>query len=171
MKYTYKRVDRSEVTPQLFQQIVDVENAEGDGYTKQQLETIWINDHKDDNFVCMDGEKVVGHISVNPLSKRRNGSVFVINLVVLPSYRRQGIAQNLILTAVKFYIKKGTKLPMSITVDKDNLPAIKLYQKVGFEIKQPICEIDQDDEQYILDGKLENIEKIIENITSESCCK
>ena len=171
MKYTYKRVDRSEVTPQLFQQIVDVENAEGDGYTKQQLETIWINDHKDDNFVCMDGEKVVGHISVNPLSQRRNGSLFVVNLVVLPSYRRQGIAQTLIATAVKFYIEKGVTLPMSITVDKDNFPAIKLYQKVGFEIKQPICKIDEDDAQYILDSTLENIEKTIENISAESYCR
>lgn len=171
MKYTYKRLDKSQVSPQLFQQIVDVENAEGDGYTKQQLESIWLTDPKDDNFVCMDGEKVVGHISVNPLSKRRNGSVFVINLVVLPSYRRQGIAQNLIRTAVRFYIEKGEKLPMSITVDKDNLPAIKLYQKVGFEIKEPICEIDEDDEQYILDSTLENIEKTIENITSETYCK
>lgn len=169
MKYIYKRLDKSQITPQIFQQIVDVENAEGDGYTKQQLENIWLTDPKDDNFVCMDGEKVVGHISVNPLSKRRNGSLFVINLVVLPSYRRQGIAQNLIKTAVDFYLKKRETLPMSITVDKDNIPAIKLYQKVGFEIKQPICEIDEDDEQYILDSTLENINEKIENIMQNYC--
>ena len=171
MSYIYKRLDKSEITSQIFQQIVDVENAEGDGYTKQQLENIWLTDPKDDNFVCMDGETIVGHISVNPLSKRRNGSLFVINLVVSPSYRRQGIAQNLIKTVVDFYIKKGARLPMSITVDKDNSPAIKLYPKVGFEIKMPVCEIDEDDTQYILDSTLENINEKIENIFIQNYCK
>ena len=50
MKYIYKRLDKEKITPQIFQQIVDVENAEGDGYTKQQLENIWLTDPKDDNF-------------------------------------------------------------------------------------------------------------------------
>ena len=49
---------------------------------------------------------------------------------------------------------------MSLQVDKDNIPAINLYKKVGFEIREPICEADEDDEQYIMDSTITNIIKI-----------
>ena len=53
---------------------------------------------------------------------------------------------------------------MSVSVDKDNIPAINLYKKVGFEIKDPICEVDEDDEQYIMDAKIPYLIERIKNI-------
>ena len=137
------------------------------GYTEEQLKSIWIEDEKDDNFVCVDGDKIIAHISYNPLSKRRNGSLYMVNLSVLPEYRRQGIAIELINTATEYYLSKGQTLKMSTSVDKDNLPALKLYQKVGFEIKEPISEVDIDDEQYIMEADLKVIYLNIKAIKNE----
>ena len=163
--FKYYRLDRRDITEEQLQQIVAVESE--DGYTEYQLRKIWIEDEKDDNFVCVDGDKIVAHISYNPQSKRRNGSIYMINLSVLPEYRRNGIAIGLINTATEYYISQNQALPMSLSVDKDNIPALRLYQKVGFEIKDPVCEVDEDDEQYIMESNLLNIRETIRKISRQ----
>ncbi|MBQ7798525.1 MAG: GNAT family N-acetyltransferase [Clostridia bacterium] len=164
----YKKLDKKDVTEELFSQIMAVENYTGSGYDEDIMSEIWITGDKNDNFVCMDKDKIVAHISYNPKSKRRNGSIFMVNLTVLPEYRKRGIAQNLIYTATNYYIDNGYTLLTSVSVDKDNIPAVNLYQKVGFEIKDPICEADEDDEQYIMDSTLQNIRLTLENIFKEN---
>lgn len=163
----YKKLDKKDVTEELFKQIMAVENSTGSGYEEEIMREIWLTRDNNDNFVCMDKDKIIAHISYNPKSKRRNGSIFMVNLTVLPEYRKQGIAQNLIYTATKYYIDNGYTLLTSVSVDKDNIPAVNLYQKVGFEIKDPICEADEDDEQYIMDSTLENIKNILEKILNK----
>lgn len=167
------KLNREMVSDELFKQIVAVEQAEGTDncYSESQLREIYINDEKNVNFVCLDGNKVVAHIATNPKSKRRNGSIFIINLVVDPRYRKRGIAQNLIYTASKFYLDYGYSLPVSITVDKDNTPAINLYKKVGFKIVEPICEIDEDDEQFILESMLFNLTTTIRELDNANLVK
>lgn len=161
---TYKKLDRKDVSGDLFNQIMAVENSTGSGYDEEIMREIWITGDKNDNFVCMDKDKIIAHISYNPKSKRRNGSIFMVNLTVLPEYRKRGIAQNLIYTATSYYIDNGYTLLASVSVDKDNIPAVNLYQKVGFEIKDPICKADEDDEQYIMDTSLGNIKLTLEKI-------
>ena len=157
------RLDKNEITKEQFKQIVLVEQSGSeDCYTEEQLKELWIDSDKNDNFICVDKDKIVAHISFNPFSMRRNGSIYVVNLIVLPNYRRQGIAQQLINTGCEYYLEKGVNLPVSLSVDKDNIPAISLYKKVGFEIGKPICEIDEDDSQYILDASL--------NVINENIC-
>ncbi len=165
---TYKKLDRKDVTEELFKQVMVVENSTGSGYDEDIMREIWLVRNNNDNFVCMDGDKVVAHISYNPKSKRRNGSIYMVNLTVLPEYRRQGIAQKLIDISTQYYINNGYTLLMSLNVDKDNIPAVYLYQKVGFEIKDPICEADEDDEQYIMDSTLQNIKRTLEEIFKEN---
>ena len=87
----------------------------------------------------------------------------MVNITVHPDYRKKGIAQHLILEACNFYLNNSS-LPMSTSVDKTNTPAINLYKKVGFEIKDPICELDEDDEQFILEGSLSRIKQTIQYI-------
>ncbi|MBQ7306943.1 MAG: hypothetical protein IJW82_00255 [Clostridia bacterium] len=50
---------------------------------------------------------------------------------------------------------------MSISVDRDNIPAINLYKKVGFKIKEPITqlEIEDDENQFIMEAKLDELFK------------
>ena len=159
MLYRYEKIDRNEITEEQFKQVLKVEKSEGedDCYSEEIMREIFIKDEKDDNFVCIDKDKIVAYISLNPKSKRRNGSAYIISLVVLPSHRRQGIAINLIKCAARYYKEKGEPLLMSLQVDKDNIPAINLYKKVGFEIREPICEADIDDEQYIMDIEIKKI--------------
>ena len=161
-KYKYERIDRSEITEEQFKDVLRVERSEGEDkcYSEEVMKELFIQDPKIDNFVCYDNDRIVGYISLNPKSKRRNGSAYIISLVVDSSYRRQGIANNLIKCVAKYYLEKGEPLLMSLQVDKDNYPAINLYKKVGFEIKDPICDADIDDEQYIMDSEIRNLDKI-----------
>lgn len=158
-QYRYVKLEEKEVTDALFKQIMEVENSTGSGYEENIMRELFITGHKNDNFVCFDDNKIVAHITFNPKSKRRNGSIFMVNLTVLPEYRKQGIAKTLIKTATDYYISKGYTLPMSTSVDRDNTSAVNLYKRVGFEIKPPITEVEiaDDDEQYIMDAKLEDL--------------
>lgn len=158
-QYRYVKLEEKDVTDDLFKQIMVVENSTGSGYEEEIMKEIFITGHKNDNFVCFDNDKIVAHITFNPKSKRRNGSIYMVNLTVLPEYRKQGIAKTLIKTATDYYKTQGYTLPMSTSVDKDNTSAVNLYKRVGFEIKPPITkvEIEDDDEQYIMDAKLEGL--------------
>ena len=162
--FEYKRLDQNEITEEQFKQVLKVEQSEGEdnSYPVEVMKELLINDKKNSNFVCVDNDKIVGYISYNPLSKRRNGSIYIISLVVLPEYRKKGIGKNLIYTACKYYENKGFGEIMSLQVDKENIPAINLYKKLGFEILDPICEADEDDEQYIMAVKMSTIIKNFE---------
>ena len=161
-KFEYKRLDQHEITEEQFKQVLKVEQSEGedDSFPVEAMKELLINDHKNFNFVCTYNDEIVGYISYNPSSKRRNGSIYIISLVVLPEYRKQGIAMNLIYTACKYYENKGYGEIMSLQVDKDNVRALNLHKKLGFEIVEPICDSDEDEEQYIMVSK---ISQIIEN--------
>ena len=160
----YERLDKKDISEEQFKQIMDVENSTGSGYSEDVMRRMWLEDEKNSNFVCKCNNKIVAIISFNPLSKRRNGSIYMVNLTVHPEYRKAGIAQNLIYTACKYYEKENNNLPMSLQVDKDNIPAINLYKKVGFKIEEPICEADEDDEQYIMEADIEELVKNIQKI-------
>lgn len=156
MNIIFKKLDKNEITDKHISQILSLEGE--DGYTEDQIRCIWQDDSIiNDNFVCLLNDEIVGDISFNPNSKRRNGSVFMVNLSVSPNYRRMGIAKNLIYTACKYYKDKNISLPMSVSVDKDNFGAISLYKKVGYEIKEPICDADEDDIQYIMESSIEKL--------------
>lgn len=161
----YERLDKKDITEEQFKQVMDVENSTGSGYSEEAMRMMWLEDEKNSNFVCKDNDKIVAIISFNPLSKRRNGSIYMVNLTVYPEHRRLGIAQNLIFAACKYY--ESNNLPMSLQVDKDNIPAINLYKKVGFEIKDPICEADEDEEQYIMESSIPELIKNIEQLSSK----
>ena len=87
-------------------------------------------------YVCKDGEEFIGEIS---LVKDMNDldytipeqRVYISHLIVKHEYRRQGIGKKL----VEFVTDKAKGLgykEMSIGVDLDNFPALKLYTDCGF---------------------------------------
>ena len=136
-------------------------------YSEDVMRELWLNGKLNDNFVCLSNDRIVAHITFNPQSKRRNGSIYMTNLTVLPEYRRMGIAQSLIGEAVEYYTCNGFALPMSLHVDKSNIPALKLYQKVGYKIKDTICEFDSDKDQYIMEASPQKLKDKIKSIKSE----
>lgn len=87
-------------------------------------------------YISKDGDEFVGEIS---LVKEMNDldytipeqRVYVSHLIVKPEYRRQGIGKKL----VEFVTDKAKEFgykEMSIGVDLDNFPALKLYTDCGF---------------------------------------
>ena len=87
-------------------------------------------------YVCKDGDEFIAEISlVKDMNDADytipNHRVYVSHLVVKPEYRRQGIGRKL----VDFITDKAKKLgysEMSVGVDLDNYPALKLYIDNGF---------------------------------------
>lgn len=59
--------------------------------------------------------------------------VEILNLAVDPEYRAEGFGQKLLRAALKLGAMQQCKKAM-LDVRKSNLPAIQLYQKVGFSI-------------------------------------
>ena len=163
------KLNQESVSESIFQQIMEVENSTGDGYSESAMRRMWQTENINDNFVCKVNNKIVGIITFNPNSKRRNGSVYMVNLTVLPQYRRRGIAQSLILCACDYYLKKQIKLPMSLSVDRDNNSAYNLYLKVGYEVKTPITQIEKDDDgqQLIMEATLQKIKERISYINEK----
>jgi ribosomal protein S18 acetylase RimI-like enzyme len=56
----------------------------------------------------------------------------VLEIGVLPKFRKQGIGKELVLDYMK-HLKEDGINEVTLAVDKDNIPAIKLYQKLGFK--------------------------------------
>ncbi len=89
-------------------------------------------------YICKDGDKFVAEIS---LVKEMNDTdytipnqrIYVSHLVVKQEYRKRGIGRKL----VEFITDKAKELGYSeaaIGVDTDNHPALRLYEKSGFNV-------------------------------------
>lgn len=88
-------------------------------------------------YVCKDGDEFIGEIS---LVKEMNDTdytitnqrIYVSHLIVKKDYMRKGIGK----TLVEFITDKAKELgytEMSIGVDLNNYPALKLYIDCGFD--------------------------------------
>ena len=79
-------------------------------------------------LVVMDGETVVGYVG----SQSVLGETDMMNIAVSPNYRRQGIAEKLVVELIEKLREKGNHSLM-LEVRSSNDPAQKLYEKLGFE--------------------------------------
>ena len=87
-------------------------------------------------YICKDGDEFIGEISLvqemNDLDYTiPEQRVYISHLIVKHEYRRQGIGKKL----VEFITNKAKGIgysEMSIGVDMDNYPALKLYTDCGF---------------------------------------
>ncbi|MEN8173326.1 MAG: GNAT family N-acetyltransferase, partial [Chloroflexota bacterium] len=75
-----------------------------------------------------DGQ-VIGFSLVRPRTEEEHLELFGIH----PDYRGQGLAKALIQTSMSSVLDQGTE-SMSVGVDAVNVPAVKLYEKVGFKL-------------------------------------
>lgn len=78
-------------------------------------------------YVAMDGVKLVGYVGSQTVL---DGSD-MMNVAVDPSYRRQGIAEQLIEKLIEGVKQKGA-ICLLLEVRASNAPAIRLYEKLGF---------------------------------------
>lgn len=81
-------------------------------------------------FVWVSDGRIVGNVSL--LSTRVFGRFLVANVAVHPSFRRRGIALALMRAAEEAVrARKGRVILLQVV--KDNLPAIMLYQSIGYQ--------------------------------------
>jgi ribosomal protein S18 acetylase RimI-like enzyme len=67
------------------------------------------------------------------IQRRGSSNTWVIgDVAVLPAYRRRGIARELILATLRLVQSRGGKIA-TLEVIEGNLPAQRLYKKLGFE--------------------------------------
>lgn len=82
---------------------------------------------------------VQGRIAGYVLTKKRDHSLHIWDLVVDPEFRGKGIGESL----MKFAEKRAEKRHRYVTlaVMEDNVPAMRLYEKLGYENLQfsPVC--------------------------------
>lgn len=161
----YKKISAQDVTDVEFEQMVDVEmNSDGDPCSEKELDAT-IKHSGNDNFVCINDGKIIAFATLNSNSRRLGGSIYIVNLSVRKEFQRQGIAKNIFKTACDFYIKQYKDQHFTLHVSKDNIRAIGLYNRLGFEIREDLVEDAEDYGMAILVKKLyknfypENIKK------------
>ena len=79
-------------------------------------------------LVALDGERVVAYVG----SQSVLGETDMMNIAVHPDYRRQGIAEALVISLVQALKEKGNHSLM-LEVRASNAPAKALYEKLGFQ--------------------------------------
>lgn len=78
-------------------------------------------------LVALDGDTVAGYIG----SQSVLGEADMMNVAVAPAYRRQGIAEALILELIR-QLKNQEVHSLTLEVRASNDPAKALYEKLGF---------------------------------------
>ena len=79
-------------------------------------------------FVAVENGCVIGYIG----SQTVLDAADMMNVAVAPQYRRQGIAEQLVLSLVSALRDDKVKF-LSLEVRVSNMPAISLYEKLGFQ--------------------------------------
>jgi ribosomal protein S18 acetylase RimI-like enzyme len=95
---------------------------------------------KDRVFVAESDKRIVGMCSLQTLiSTAEGGPVGLLeDLIVTAEFRHQGIGEKLLAAAVDQAERQGLKR-LQLLADKNNLPALKFYEKQDWRQTQLIC--------------------------------
>ncbi|WP_426611951.1 N-acetyltransferase family protein [Bradyrhizobium sp. McL0616] len=85
-------------------------------------------------FVALSAGAVVGWCDVVRKARPVHAHGGVLGIALLPAFRRQGLGERLILRALDAAKAFGFRR-VELTVRRDNVNAIALYEKVGFEVE------------------------------------
>ena len=78
-------------------------------------------------LVALDREKVIGYVGSQTVIDESD----MMNIAVHPDFRRQGVAEALVGSLSDALRLRGSKA-LTLEVRVSNVPAIRLYQKLGF---------------------------------------
>lgn len=85
-----------------------------------------------DTYCAICDETTVGFITVHPSSQKLGGGLYIVNLNVAASHRRQGIGTCLLRAGCAQYSVTHGGCQVWLDVEKKNDPARSLYKKLGF---------------------------------------
>lgn len=82
-------------------------------------------------FVWLTEGHLVGNLSLIPIQNQGQHNYLIANVAVHPEFRRQGIARQLTLKAIKYIQKRGAQA-VWLHVRAENSAAVNLYHELGF---------------------------------------
>ena len=120
-------------TETIFAQIVDIE--ENCGLFTYPPEVLWECIAIGDTYALMDGDTVAGFITLDKdTTDYFDRSLHIVNINVAAAYRRQGLASRMLRTCCGYYAQSHAGLMVTLDVEQTNMPARKLYEKLGFSV-------------------------------------
>ena len=98
----------------------------------------WFKNYKKDKnkkfFTICDGLKPIGFMGLSNISKaNKNADVFIA--IGDDDYRGKGVGRFAMEYLIEYGFKKLKLHKINLGVVKENLPAVKLYKKLGFKIE------------------------------------
>ncbi|MCK6077533.1 GNAT family N-acetyltransferase [Paenibacillus silvae] len=87
---------------------------------------------------AFDGEQLIGFSLTGLRVLKGVPTAYDIATGIAPKYRRQGVSSELFMQASRILKKKHVKQYL-LEVIKDNMPAIRLYEKQGFQIQRELA--------------------------------
>lgn len=146
------KLEKDIITEHQFQQLVHIEATCGlEPFSTEMLEEC-IEDM--DTYAFAEGDTVLGFITIHNSLKYSDGGIYIVNLNVALNYRRRGIGEKLMRTALAQYGACENAM-VSLDVLKTNTAATHLYQKLGFMLTDiPSCNGDTD---YVMLARLRRI--------------
>lgn len=102
-----------------------------EAFTKKQI-TQLLADYNSIGLIAKENSKIEGFIIGTLDFERTALSGHILTLDVLPSNRRQGIGERLLLEIERVFKEKGAKA-CHLEVREDNAAALGLYEKLGYK--------------------------------------
>lgn len=120
------------IEPDDVSRIIDIENESFSNPYPTSVITFLYEKYRDTFLVADQGGTILGYIA--GITSWREGHI--VSLAVLPTWRRKGIASQLVEELYNIF-REGGKKRVKLEVRVSNTSAIELYEKLGFE-KQKI---------------------------------
>ena len=113
--------------------LFEIENEcfEEEAFTKEQI-TQLLKEYNCVSLVARVGGIIAGFVIGIMYVDRRALNAHILTIDVSPAYRRKGIGQLLLQEIERIFRDKGVK-DSSLEVREDNVAAINLYRKLGYE--------------------------------------
>lgn len=103
-----------------------------EAFSKAQIAQL-LKDYNSISLVARVGGNIVGFVISTVYADRKALHGHVLTIEVLPAYRRTGVGKALLVEVESIFRQKGVK-SLTLEVREDNLAAIGLYRKLGYEV-------------------------------------
>ncbi len=103
-----------------------------EAFSKAQIAQL-LKDYNSISLVARVGEDIVGFLISTVYADRKALHGHVLTIEVLPAYRRSGVGKALLDEVENIFRQKGVK-SLTLEVREDNVAAIGLYRKLGYEV-------------------------------------
>lgn len=110
---------------------IEMECFEKEAFTKRQIVQL-LTDYNSVGLVARENDRILGFIIAMIYVDRNVLSGHILTIDVSPAHRQKGIGQMLLQEIEKIFKTKGVKTS-HLEVREDNVAAISLYTKLGYQ--------------------------------------